>query len=184
MLFKTKSGRHFVERGLEIYPDDLRAPYVTCMVLSNSFSWKIICQLHAIIHIFRFASILEYRVCCIPNINPPGADTGIFRAKKVHSMGVDIQGFYSLSGNRSYREISKRRDWMLQWSYRSEIWHAAQQNCCRGACQISELLEKFKGPRDEGNNLKLSSIGKDFNLTWEEWLYITGGPAMGLLPDT
>ena len=79
----------------------------TCMVLSNSFSWQIICQLDAIIHIFRFASILGYRVCCIRNINPPGADTGIFRAKLVHGMGVDIQGFYSLSGKRSYREISR-----------------------------------------------------------------------------
>ena len=27
---------------------------------------------------------------------------------------------------------------MLKWSYRSEIWPAPRQHCCRDACQISE----------------------------------------------
>ena len=33
---------------------------------------------------------------------------------------------------------------MLQWSYRSEIRQAPRQQRCRGTCQISERLEKFK----------------------------------------
>ena len=47
------------------------------------------------------------------------------------------------------REVSKPRDWMLQWSYRSEIWQAPRQQLCRGTCQISERLEKFK-PESRG----------------------------------
>ena len=50
-------------------------------------------------------------------------------------------GLYSLSG--------KPRYWMLQWSYRSEIWQAPRQQRCRGTCQISERLEKFK-PESRG----------------------------------
>ena len=41
------------------------------------------------------------------------------------------------------------RDWMLQWSYRSEIWQAPRQQRCRGTCQISERLEKSK-PESRG----------------------------------
>ena len=47
------------------------------------------------------------------------------------------------------REVSKPRDWMLQWSYRSEIWQAPRQQRCRGTCQISERLEMFK-PESRG----------------------------------
>ena len=47
------------------------------------------------------------------------------------------------------REVSKPRDWMLQWSYRSEIWQAPRQQRCRGTCQISERLEKSK-PESRG----------------------------------
>ena len=59
---------------------------------------------------------------------------------------------YSLSGQRSHgrsREVSKPKDWMLQWSHRSENWQASRQRCCRVACQISERLEKSK-PESRG----------------------------------
>ena len=42
------------------------------------------------------------------------------------------------------REVSKPRDWVFWLSHRSEIWQAPRQRCCRGACQISERLEKSK----------------------------------------
>ena len=32
MLIKTINWGHFVERGFEIYPDDLRAPYVNVII--------------------------------------------------------------------------------------------------------------------------------------------------------
>ena len=63
------------------------------------------------------------------------------------SVSVKSQGLYSLSGKTSYRQISwslEATRLMLQWSYRSEIWQALQQQRCRGTCQISERLEKFK----------------------------------------
>ena len=41
------------------------------------------------------------------------------------------------------REVSNPRDWMLQRSYRSEIWQTSRQRCCRNASQISERLEKL-----------------------------------------
>ena len=53
-------------------------------------------------------------------------------------------GFYSLSSKIKYRKASKPRDWMLWWSRQSGIWQASRQWCCRGACQMSERLEKFK----------------------------------------
>ena len=63
-----------------------------------------------------------------------------------------ILGLYSLNGKTSYRQIS----WSLEAarldvarSYRSEIWQAPRQQCCRGTCQISERLEKFK-PESRG----------------------------------
>ena len=42
------------------------------------------------------------------------------------------------------REVLWPREWMLYWSYRSEIWQAFRQRCCRGAYQISKRLEKSK----------------------------------------
>ena len=58
---------------------------------------------------------------------------------------ITPQGMYPLSPftTRS-RKASKPWDWMLELSYDSEIWQASWQCCCRGACQISEWLEKFK----------------------------------------
>ena len=56
------------------------------------------------------------------------------------------QVLYSLSGKTSYRQIS----WSLEAarlgviSHHPEIWQAPRQRCCRGACQISERLEKSK----------------------------------------
>ena len=41
-------------------------------------------------------------------------------------------------------EVSKPRDFMLEWLDRSEFWQASRQCCCRGARQISERLEKSK----------------------------------------
>ena len=40
------------------------------------------------------------------------------------------------------REVSKPWDWMLSWSYHSEIWQASRRRCSRCACQRLERLEK------------------------------------------
>ena len=42
------------------------------------------------------------------------------------------------------REVSKPRDWQFQLSHRFEIWQALRQQCCRGACQISERSSNSK----------------------------------------
>ena len=42
------------------------------------------------------------------------------------------------------RKVSKARDLVLKWSYRFEIWHEPRQQCCRGACQISERSDNFE----------------------------------------
>ena len=42
------------------------------------------------------------------------------------------------------REVSKPRDWYFELSYRSEIWQAHRQQCCRSACQISERSDNSK----------------------------------------
>ena len=42
------------------------------------------------------------------------------------------------------REVANPLDWMLQRSHHSEIWQPSGQLRCRGACQTSEQLEKFK----------------------------------------
>ena len=47
------------------------------------------------------------------------------------------------------REVSKPRDWVLQYLYRSDIWQASRQRCCQCACQISKRSEKFK-PESRG----------------------------------
>ena len=39
------------------------------------------------------------------------------------------------------REVSKPRDWGLDFSNRSEIWQAPRQKCSRDACHISELYD-------------------------------------------
>ena len=46
-----------------------------------------------------------------------------------------MPGFYSLNGERSYRKISKPRNWVLTWSYRSKMlqtpwqgWNSLLQN--------------------------------------------------------
>ena len=41
------------------------------------------------------------------------------------------------------RELSKLRDWMYKWSYRTEIWQASRQRCFGGACQSSGRLENI-----------------------------------------
>ena len=46
-----------------------------------------------------------------------------------------ILDLYSLNDNASYRQNSKPWDWMLYWSYRSEIWKASRQRWRRRACQ-------------------------------------------------
>ena len=58
---------------------------------------------------------------------------------------LPIQGLYSLRRlTAKSREVSRPRGWVLWGSCRFEIWRASRQRCCRGACQISERLEKFK----------------------------------------
>ena len=42
------------------------------------------------------------------------------------------------------RKVSKPRDYMLQWSYRSEIWQAPRQQSCRCACQNSKRYDNLK----------------------------------------
>ena len=41
------------------------------------------------------------------------------------------------------REVSELRDWMVWWSYLSQIWQSSRQQRCRGACQISEWLQSL-----------------------------------------
>ena len=64
----------------------------------------------------------------------------------------DLLDLYSLSGWMSYRKIS----WTLEAArldtiviYRFKIWQTHRQRCGRGACQISERLEKSK-PESRG----------------------------------
>ena len=40
--------------------------------------------------------------------------------------------------------VLKVPDWLFWCSYRSVIWLASRQRCCRFACQIAEWLEKYK----------------------------------------
>ena len=58
------------------------------------------------------------------------------------------QGICSLSRKTSYRHIpwSLEAAWLdiISWSYRSKIWAASRQLCCRDACQLSERLDKSK----------------------------------------
>ena len=42
------------------------------------------------------------------------------------------------------RKVSKARDRVLKCSYRFEIWQAPRQQCCRGACHISERSDNSK----------------------------------------
>ena len=58
-----------------------------------------------------------------------------------------VQGPVSIYDKTSYREISwilKLQDWYFELSYHYEIWQAHQQQCCRGACQISERSDNSK----------------------------------------
>ena len=57
------------------------------------------------------------------------------------TMDADNQGLFSLSGRTSYRKISwcfEAARFGLVFSNRYEIWQARRQQCCRGACRISE----------------------------------------------
>ena len=42
------------------------------------------------------------------------------------------------------REVSKPQNQQFKLSYRCEIWQARRQQCCRGACQISERSDYSK----------------------------------------
>ena len=42
------------------------------------------------------------------------------------------------------REVSKPRDWQFKLSHRLVIWQARRQQCCRGACHISERPDNSK----------------------------------------
>ena len=42
------------------------------------------------------------------------------------------------------RKVSKPRDLYLKFFYRSEIWPALRQQCCRCACQISKRYDNLK----------------------------------------
>ena len=54
-------------------------------------------------------------------------------------------GYPLLNGKTSYHQISrlKSRYMSSEISYRSDIWQAPRQQCCRGACQISERYDHF-----------------------------------------
>ena len=55
------------------------------------------------------------------------------------------QGLYTLIRKTYYHQISwSLADAIFQLSYRSEIWQASPQPCCRRAHQMSERLEKSK----------------------------------------
>ena len=74
------------------------------------------------------------------------------RAPRWYSPAMAIVAFIHRADGRltvRSREVSKPQDWMLLWSYHSEMWQAARQPCCRGVCQISERLETSK-PESRG----------------------------------
>ena len=80
----------------------------------------------------------------IPSLLPPAPDCNILQQSmnRVHT-------FMATEGRLTARsrEVSKTTNnwnWMLYWSYRSEIWQASKQRCCRCVCQMSEWLEKSK----------------------------------------
>ena len=51
------------------------------------------------------------------------------------------------------REVWKLPDWVVYWSYRSEVWQASGKWCCWSACVISERLEKFKPDLETSRDL-------------------------------
>ena len=51
----------------------------------------------------------------------------------------------------------KAENWLLWWSYRSEIWQASRQYCCQGACQISGDWKSLN------LNLAASRLGEQVN---------------------
>ena len=63
----------------------------------------------------------------------------------VHRLICPKLGLYSLSGKTSYRQIS----WSLEATSLDVAMVVSLWNCCRGTCQISEQLEKFK-PESRG----------------------------------
>ena len=74
------------------------------------------------------------------------------------------------------------RDNVLQWSYRSEIWQAFRQHCCRDACQISERLKRSKPDSrcfETSQDLTVRQCNK-IPTSVDKWtsaqLYITGDP--------
>ena len=42
------------------------------------------------------------------------------------------------------REVSKPRDWQFKLLHRFAIWQAHRQQCCRGACRMSERSDNSK----------------------------------------
>ena len=56
-----------------------------------------------------------------------------------------VLGPVSISSETSYcREVSKPRDLVIWINASLWIWQARRQQCCRGACQISEQLNRSK----------------------------------------
>ena len=43
-----------------------------------------------------------------------------------------------------YRKVLKALDWLLKCSYCFDIWQAIRQQCCWGACQISQRSDNSK----------------------------------------
>ena len=60
------------------------------------------------------------------------------------------------------REVSKPRDWQFILLHRFEIWQAPRQQCCRGACRISE----------RSDNSKYKSRGFDFPICYDKTSYL------------
>ena len=57
---------------------------------------------------------------------------------------VGEQGPVSISEKMSSRKVLKPRDLYLELWYRSEIWQALRQQCCRCACHISKRYHNLK----------------------------------------
>ena len=69
-------------------------------------------------------------------------------AESSEKITISVRSGYAHLAAWLYRQIpwnlEAARDWVLQWSHRSEIWEASRHCCCRDASQISERLESLK----------------------------------------
>ena len=86
--FKTKSCCHFVERGLEIYPDDSRAPYVTIVETSIVSRASFACHGPGVM-----AESTSYRYKTIINLTPAQTRSATANTPTLHHCSRDKYGY-------------------------------------------------------------------------------------------